>query len=161
MEQTRNYVDILVNSLERKLDVLNKLEVLESKEEDVFSNSKVSVEEVKNYMDKRDEYLNKLVQLDSGFEKLFQRVKEELNENKDVYKEEIVKMQKLIKEISSKSVSIQAVEERHKENYTKLFDRKKQDIVDFKKSNKTVTNYYKNMYNSHQEGSSYFLDKKK
>lgn len=161
MEQTRNYVDILVNSLERKLEVLTKLEILESKEEDVFSNSKVSVEEVKNYMDRRDEYINKLMQLDSGFEKLFQRVREEINDNKEAYKDEIIKMQQLIKEISSKSVSIQAVEGRHKEDYAKLFEKKKQDIVGFKKNNKSVTNYYKNMYNSHQEGSSYFLDKKK
>lgn len=161
MEQTRNYVDILVNSLERKLEVLTKLEILESKEEDVFSNSKVSVEEVKNYMGRRDEYINKLMQLDSGFEKLFQRVREEINDNKEAYKDEIIKMQQLIKEISSKSVSIQAVEGRHKEDYAKLFEKKKQDIVGFKKNNKSVTNYYKNMYNSHQEGSSYFLDKKK
>ena len=160
MEQTRNYVDILVSSLERKLDVLVKLEKLEAREEEIFSNDKVSVDDVKNFVDRRDEYLNKLIQLDTGFEKLFERVKVDITENKEMYREQIIHMQELIKQISSKSVSIQAEEARHKENYHCLFDKKKQDIVEFKKSNKTVSNYYKNTYDAHQEGSSYFLDKR-
>lgn len=161
MEQTRNYVDILVNSLERKLDVLTKLEALESREEELFSNDKVSVDEVKNFIDRRDEYLEKLVQLDDGFEKLYERVKVDISEDREAYKEQILRMQELIRQISSKSVSIQADEARHKESYRYLFDKKKQDIVEFKRSNKTVSNYYKNMYDAHQEGSSYFLDKRK
>lgn len=161
MEETRNYVDILVNSLERKLEVLTKLEALEAREEEIFSNDKVSVDEVKNFIDRRDEYLEKLVQLDNGFEKLYERVKIDIANDKEAYKEQIIHMQDLIKQISSKSVSIQAEEARHKDNYNDLFSKKRKEIVSFKRGNKTVANYYRNMYETHQEGNSYFLDKKK
>ena len=161
MEQTKSYVDILVNSLEKKIRVLQQLEDLMEREDELFANTHISAEEVSEIIDTRDEYLNKLEELDLGFEKLYERVKEEITSNKEMYKTEILGMQDLIREISSRTVKLQAAQTRNKERYTHLFSKKKHEIKEFKLSNKTVSNYYKNSYNAHQEGSSYFLDKKK
>lgn len=161
MEQTKSYVDILVNSLEKKARVLQQLEEIMIREDEVFGNTNIRAEEVSEIIDTRNEYLNKLEELDLGFEKLYERVKDEMASNKEIYKSEILRMQDLIRDISEKTVKLQAAQTRNKDRYTHLFSKKKHEIKEFKLSNKTVSNYYKNTYNAHQEGSSYFLDKKK
>ncbi|MBE5935014.1 MAG: flagellar protein FliT [Lachnospiraceae bacterium] len=161
MNETKNYIDILVDSLEKKYNTLVKIEEIEKKQEDVLLGKKVSATEFNDLFDEKGKYIEKLEELDLGFEKLYERVKEELGDNKDTYKEEILAMQDLIRKISDLTVSLQARQNRNKEKYMAFFSNKKQEIKQFKMSSKTVSNYYKNMYNSHQEGSSYFLDKKK
>ena len=161
MNQTKNYVDMLVNSLEKKYNTLLNMEKLEIKQEEFISNKKVTAEELSNLFDEKARYIEKLEELDLGFEKLYERTTIDIKDNKELYKEEILKMQDLIRKISDLTVSLQARQNRNKEKYKVFFENKKQEIKQFKKSSKTVSNYYKNMYNSHQEGSSYFLDKKK
>ena len=160
MRETKSYVDMLVNSLKKKYDTLLELEKLEKKQEALLQ-EEVTPEKIDNILNAKNDNMNKLEDLDLGFEKLYERAREDIAENKELYKEEIIKMQDLIRNISDLTASLRAMQTRNKERYMAFFDNKKHEVKQFKRSSNTVSNYYKNMYNSHQEGSSYFLDKKK
>ncbi len=161
MTRTKNYVDMLVNSLDKKYNTLLSIEKLEIKQEEAILNKKITPEELEEIFNEKGRCIEKLEELDLGFEQLYERTKIDIGENKELYKEEIIRMQDLIRKISDLTVSLQARQNRNRDRYVSFFENKKQEIKQFKKSSKTVSNYYKNMYNSHQEGSSYFLDKKK
>ena len=80
-------------------------------------------------------------------------------ENKETYKIQITSMQELIRQISEKSVKIETMEKMNQKEFELFISQKKNQIKNFKMSNKTVTNYYKNIGNI--ESNSYHLDKRK
>jgi flagellar biosynthesis/type III secretory pathway chaperone len=161
MNNTKSYVDMLVNSLNKKYEILRQLEKIEEKQEEAIFDSKVTPDKLNQLFDEKNKCIEKLEELDLGFEQLYERTREDILSDKEAYKEDILAMQDLIRKISDITVSLQARQTRNKEKYMAFFENKKKEIKTFKRSSKTVSNYYKNMYNSHQEGSSYFLDKKK
>lgn len=108
---------------------------------------------------KKDGLINQLNQLDDGFEKIYNHIREELLEYKNQYKSEIVIIQELIKQVTEKSMKLLTMEKQNKSKMDLFFLNKKSEIKNFKVSNQSVSNYYKNMANQHQ-GQSYFLDKK-
>ena len=161
MKETKSYIDMLINSLQKKYDVLVILDKNERKQEEALAGQKVTPDELNALFDEKNNCINKLEELDLGFERLYERTREEINANKDMYKKEIILMQDIIRRISDLTVSLQARQTRNRERYMAFFENKKQEVKKFKRSSKTVSSYYKNMYNSHQEGESYFLDRKK
>lgn len=68
--------------------------------------------------------------------------------------------QKLIQEIMDLSVSIQALEEQNKIRFPGCVMERRKQVNSIKANSRAVTNYYKNMPNTHQAGQSYFVDKK-
>ena len=152
---------MLINSLQKKYNVLVTLDKNERKQENALAGQEITPDELEALFDEKNNCISKLEELDLGFEKLYEKTREEITSNKEMYKEEIMHMQDLIRKISDLTVSLQARQTRNRERYMAFFDNKKQEVKKFRRSSKTVSSYYKNMYNSHQEGESYFLDKKK
>ena len=161
MKETKSYIDMLINSLQKKYNVLVTLDKNERKQENALAGQEITPDELEVLFDEKNNCISKLEELDLGFEKLYEKTREEIIGNKDMHKEEIMHMQDLIRKISDLTVSLQARQTRNRERYMAFFDNKKQEVKKFRRSSKTVSSYYKNMYNSHQEGESYFLDKKK
>ena len=98
---------------------------------------------------------------DEGFDAVFERVRSVLQTNKEAYRPQIVEMQNYIRVITDMSVELQGLEQSNKVLFDKFLHKKRNEIKDFNKSNKTAASYYQNMSNQHQSWQSYFLDKKK
>lgn len=153
------YVQILIDSLKRKNEVLIQLIEL-SKKQTIFINSlKDNEEDFNNIIDEKAKLIDTLNLLDSGFDKTFERVKVALQMDKALYKKEIEQMQKLIVEITSNSTKLQTIEARNKASMDMYFANKKGDIKKGRMGTKAAANYYKNMADKHQNGQSYFFNK--
>lgn len=160
MDSNRTYIEVLIHSLQKKVQVLDDVIALTKEQEILLEKSEsMDMDEFNQTIDKKGHLIDQINELNDGFEKLYDRIKEELK-NKKEYSMEIMQLQDLIKIVTEKSVKIQVVE---KQNYVKFqyyLKTKSTEIKEFKQSTKTVSSYYKNMASQHQ-GQSYFIDKKK
>lgn len=155
------YVKILVDTLEKKKETLEFLTMVTKEQEELLKSEPFSMEQFEETLDKKEKVIQNLNQLEDGFEAFYKRIELIIRTEKDNYKEELQRAQKLITEITDMSVRLQAMEARNKEKLTREFANQRQEIRSFKVSSQTAEKYYHNMANQHQEGQSYFMDRKK
>jgi hypothetical protein len=120
-----------------------------------------SVDKFDAAMEEKDKLINNLSILEDGFEALYQRVGTEFQTRSSEYQQYILRAQQLIRSITEKSVSLQVLEAKNKEKLLSFLAGKRQEIRSFKTNSHVADRYQQNMSNQHQEGQSYFLDKKK
>ncbi|MCQ2519430.1 MAG: flagellar protein FliT [Lachnospiraceae bacterium] len=142
---SNTYITALTESLEKKIEVLNKIHEKDEEQLSIAKTEPFSFEAFDKNVEEKDVLIYKLVKLDEGFEIVYENVKAELNANKDLYKEEIKKMQKLITDITALSTKIQAEEARNKAAMEAAFRNEKQRLKSSRSSVKAVNSYAKAM----------------
>jgi len=157
---TNQYLTILMESLQKKLKVLDEVQGYNEKQYRMFQENQVSFEDFDRYVDEKGMLIEKLTKLDEGFEMIYDKIAEELIGNKEKYAGQIKVLQQLIREVTDKSVSIQAQEARNKSAVEQYFRREKQEVGQKKRSSAAAMNYYKNMSNTNVVPPQ-FMDKKK
>ncbi|HHU72196.1 MAG TPA: flagellar protein FliT [Clostridiales bacterium] len=154
------YIDVLKDSLIKKVMVLDKLLEKTLLQEKIISTSPFSSDEFDQAYEDKEILILQLSELDEGFEQIYDHVKEILGNNKFEHKEDIIQLQNVIRQITDKSTELQSIEIRNKKKLDILFTNRKKEIKDYKINSQTASSYYKNMTDQHQ-GQSYFYDKKK
>lgn len=138
-------LSVLSESLDMKLDVLNKIQEYTEKQKAVFESDEPDVEEFDRLVDEKDKFVDKLIYLDDGFEKLYQDLSENLQNNREKYANQIKQLQTKISAITEISASIQAQEARNKKMIEDYFVTERQGIKKSRVSSKAAYDYYKNM----------------
>lgn len=154
------YLNILSQTLQKKNSILDKLLLLDKNQEMLAKSDTSTVEEFEEIMNQKASYLEELAQLDNGFELSYNRVKDDFGVYKDKYQKVIVTMQENIVSISKKVLELQRLEMQNRDSMQLKFSGMRKKIKDFNVSNKSVSNYYKNMSNAYN-GEAQFMDKKK
>lgn len=160
MEHETEYVQIMIDSLKKKVDILNQITALNAEQKELIRADVLDLEAFDVTVEKKGECIDTLTNLDSGFQKLYDRVKEALDGKMDTYKPQIQEMQDLISKIMQLSMSIQAEEERNKDTIKAHFAKLKKEVYQIKNSQKVAQNYYNSM-NKLNFVDPQFLDKKK
>jgi hypothetical protein len=140
-----SYVDVLLKSLENKIEILKKIKEKNKKQAEILKTKPFAAEEFDRNTSEKGNLISELSKLDDGFDVVYSRVREELANNKDKYRNEILKMQALISEITDRSVSIQAEERRNKTLVESVFADERKASKQSKKTSKVSLDYYKNM----------------
>lgn len=153
------YMDMLIECLEKKNQILDSLKVLNKKQTELIQDEDFSLNEFDNCVEQKGVMIDNILKLDSGFEGLYNRIGKTVAANPSEYKEQLAKMQKLITEVTEKSVSIQAEEERNKSLIEARFNREKNRIKSGRSQSKAAMDYYNNM-NKLNHVESQFWDKK-
>lgn len=144
MAEIRQYVDILLESLERKKTILQMIQKENGKQEEAIKkNSDLAAFD--HIVENKSRFIAELELLDSGFEKIYDRIREELPQAKDELRNEIARMQQLISEITDLNVRIQASEQRNKQLVEQYFSYARGKIRQAKKSVRAANDYYKSM----------------
>ena len=143
MQET--YIQIMLQSLEKKSRVLDQIIQLNEQQKTVLESADSPVEDFDETVEKKSALIEQMEQLDSGFEKLYDRVREELRTNKDTYKDQIRKMQDYIRAVTDKSVQIQTQEARNKELMTSKSARVKKQARQVRTNFKATSSYYQSM----------------
>ena len=159
MAEIRQYVNILVESLEKKKKVLQALQEENKKQEKAMKENS-DLEEFDRIVSYKEKLIREIQVLDGGFEKLYERIKDDLLAEKKQYASEIKKMQSLIVDVTELSVAIQASEQRNKQLVEQYFSYTRGKIRQAKKSVKVASEYYKSMNRMNYVDSA-LLDKKK
>ena len=153
-------LDMLEESLIKKLDILSKIEEEnEIQKEVLLSMDQERLSEFDQGVDKKGELIDQLDLLDDGFQTLFDKVKDEVNKNREQYKDKIRNMQELIQQITGKSASIEASERRNKKLAEKYFSSVRQELNTSKQTSAAAFNYYRTM-NNFKDIPPQFLDNK-
>ena len=143
MEQT--YVDIMIQSLNKKIKVLEEVKRVNVVQRDLLENDRADVDDFDVTVEAKSKLIEQMEQLDSGFDKLFERVREELQANKPAYTEQIKTMQTCIRRITDLSMEIQSQEAKNKDLMTQKFVSVRQKAKVVRTNSKAASQYYKNM----------------
>lgn len=160
MEKRNTYIDILIQSLEKKLVVLDKIIEMNIEQKGIWAEAELDTEALDANLQLKGELVDELNLLDEGFEEVYGRVKTELNENRENFKDEIKHMQELISKITEKSVTIKAEEERNRMAAEKKFSLMRNEMRHAKRSKSAATQYYSNMSKVNYVDAQ-FMDKRK
>lgn len=157
----KTYISILIDTLKKKEDVLLKLKEETAGQSLLLDAEEVDREAFNASLETKDKLLEKLAELDEGFMDLYKRVGEEMKNNTPEYATQVSKAQELIRRQTDITTELTAMEERNKNKLALYLTQGKQKIKDFKVSSSAAAAYYKNMSGKHQEGESYFFNRKK
>ena len=156
-----DYVVMLRESLEKKVDVLRVLNRRTHEQTQILQDPTSAPEDLEANMDQKQELIEAIDGLDKGFDILFKRVQAALEGHKEEYADEINIMKSLIKEITDLTVDIQATEQKNKEYAKTRFANVRKEIREIKKSHEAVSTYYQSMMAKRNTADPAFVDKKK
>ncbi len=157
--QDKEYIAVLVQSLEKKNEILDKIMAKNKEQKILFMDESSDPDRLEENMQEKSSLVDQLNELDEGFQQIYNRVKSVLQEDKESYKEGIRRMQKLITDITDKSATVQAQEQRNRDLAVKKFSSVKKGIRKARASNRVASQYYKSMANLNVIDSQ-FMDKK-
>lgn len=160
MDKGSTYITILIQSLEKKVLVLDKIIESNKEQREILSQEELDTDRFEANLDEKGRLIDELNLLDDGFQEIYNRVKDELGDNRELYKEEIKRMQKLISDITERSVTIRAEEERNRAVAAKQFDNMRDNIQAAKRSRQAANVYYSNMSRVNTVDAQ-FMDKRK
>lgn len=155
-----SYLNILKESLEKKLDVLKRIQEVSNVQADILKRDPFDAEEFDRTVNEKDLYVKELTGLDDGFEALYEKIREELIGNKQKYAVQIGQLKQLISEVTEKGIAIQVQESRNKAMVEAYFKKERQSIGTVRKSSKAAYGYYQNM-NGKNVTPPHFMDQKK
>ena len=155
------YISILIDSLKKKIEVLERLRDDTLKQEELLSRDELDFDAFNKTIDSKEKSLARLNELDDGFLEIYEKVAPLIKKDRESYENEITYMKELVRRVTDYSTTLTALEERNKIKLSIHLNRGKQRIKEYKQSSKTVAAYYKNMSGKHQDGDSYFFNREK
>lgn len=141
----QNCVQILVQSLEKKSQVLDKIIEQGNLQETILKQDKFDMDAFEKSIDEQNRLIEDLDKLDRGFESLYDRIREELLTHKEKYTVEIKRMKELIQQITDKVVIVNAAELRNKRMAENQFKKEKIAIQQSVSKSKVARDYYNSM----------------
>lgn len=158
--QEKEYLEVLIQSLKKKLMILNQLAVLNQDQRDILQDENADPDAFDINVRDKDRLIQQIVELDAGFDEVYAHIKSLMERDHSAYEEQLSQMRELIRLIMAKDASIRAQEQR---NYTlaqQKFASVKSKVREVKASQKMVNSYYQNMMRQ-SRGASQFMDNKK
>lgn len=158
--QEREYLELLIQSLKKKLLLLNQIIVLNQQQKEMLMDENLDPDTLDVNVREKDELITQVTQLDDGFDEVYAHIADLMKKNPSDYEEELDRMRELIRQIMAKDASIRADEQRNYELAQKKFARVKKQIREVKTSQKMVNRYYQNMMQQRQADIQYMDNKK-
>ena len=141
----QNGVQILLQSLEKKNQILDQLISHNELQERLLKEEELNLDQLDQMLDEQGRLVEELDQIDQGFETLHDRMREEIIGNKEKYRVQIGRMQECIQQITAKIATINAGNMRNKILAENQFKKQKQAIGSSVSKTKVARNYYNSM----------------
>lgn len=145
MEAINNYLQLMIESLQKKDKVLEDIKAIVLNQAEILSADVIDQTAFDNSMARKSDLINELDRLNDGFEKIYDRIKDALIADKDKYSSYIKQLQSLIATVSEKSILIQTMEERNRAKADSFFKSRQQEIKSLKRSNSVARSYQQTM----------------
>ena len=133
-----NQLTILSESLDKKLEVLQKIREYNKRQEEIFSAEKVDMSLFDDAVEEKQRLIDEVVRLDEGFEILYEKLAKELEGNRQRYAAQI-------RELQAKVAKVTEQEARNKKLVENYFARERAGIGQRRKNAKSAFDYYKSM----------------
>lgn len=158
--QEKEYLELLIQSLKKKLLILNKLSVLNQDQRDILQdeNSDPDAFEI-NVRDKED-LVKQITVLDAGFDEVYAHIKSLMEKEHGAYEPQLEQMRELIRQIMVRDAAVRTEEQRNYALAQRRFSSVKKQVREVKASQKLVNNYYQNMMKQNRFTPQYMDNKK-
>ena len=161
MSEVRVQVDLLVDTLTKKKQLLTEIRKYTIDQKAILSIEDFDLRAFNNIMSNKQVRIELLSKLDAGFEATFERVRNVLSTQPDIYRESILAMKTLIKEVNDIGIEIQVQEERNRSNFDAKSKGLKSEVKSLR-THKSAMKKYQNTYNSQRKADApHFFDSKK
>ena len=155
-----DYISIMVQSLQKKLEVLNGIIEKNVEQRQILEQEELDTAAIEQIIKLKSDLVDQIEFLDDGFEELYGRVKSLIETEKQEHKEEIQLMKQLITGITEKSVTIQSQEARNRKLVEQRFSQERKKVRSMRNTSTVANQYYKNMSRLNVVDAQ-FMDKKK
>ena len=155
-----DYISIMVQSLQKKLEVLNGIIEKNVEQRQILEQEELDTDAFEQNIKLKSDLVDQIEFLDDGFEELYGRVKSLIETEKQEHKEEIQLMKQLITGITEKSVTIQSQEARNRKLVEQRFSQERKKVRSMRNTSTVANQYYKNMSRLNVVDAQ-FMDKKK
>lgn len=142
---TEGYLQIMIESLEKKSQVLDKIIELNKVQAEISSHQPMDMKAYDKSMDDKGELIDEINRLDDGFTSTYELVKDAVQAEPDKYRKQVLALQELIRAAVDKGMTIETQEKRNKAALETVFRMKRQEIKQMKVSNTAAVKYYKAM----------------
>lgn len=163
MNSMDDYVQIMLDSLQRKARILDILIEKNKQQRDIVADKTfedINWDKFNILVAEKEAEINRIIDMDSGFQALYDKVSDQLKDNKDRYANQIKEMQNIIKTLEEKSIEIRTGEDRNRALIEQVMMGRKNTIRQARSSLKAVTSYYKSMQGGFGESDSIVNTKK-
>lgn len=158
--QEKEYLDVLIRSLRKKLVLLNRLSALNQEQKKLLQDENMTPDDFDINVRDKDDLISQIVTLDKGFDEVYAHIKDLMERDHSAYEEQLQEMRELIRLVMAKDASVRAEERRNYELAQQKFAGIKKKVREVKASQKMVNSYYRTMMGQ-ASGGSMFLDNKK
>lgn len=145
MRMTEDYLQIMIECLEKKIEVLDRVLELDKKQISIALEQPFDLEKYDKSMDEKGTLIDELNKLDDGFTSTYERVRDAVQADPEAYADKVRRMQDLIRMAVDKGVAVEAQEQRSKQAMQSAVNTKRREIRNIKVSNAAATQYYKAM----------------
>ncbi|MBQ6786323.1 MAG: hypothetical protein IJO85_01225 [Lachnospiraceae bacterium] len=142
---TEGYLQILIESLEKKNQVLDKIIELNKVQAEISSHQPMDMQAYDKSMDDKGELIDEINRLDDGFTSTYELIKNAVQAEPTKYRKQVLVLQELIRKAVDKGMAIEAQEKRNRAALETVFRMKRQEIKQMKVSNTAAVKYYKAM----------------
>lgn len=140
-----NSLNILAESLDKKIEVLKEIQAYNDKQEKVFTDEHPNMNSFDDAIEEKGRLIEKLEKLDEGFETLYAEVSDQLKNDRSRYTVQIRQLQDKITTITELSANIQAKEIRNKKLIEDYFSYQRKNLKKNRVNSKVAYGYYKSM----------------
>lgn len=141
---TEQYLNVMEESLEKKLQILKKIQEYNLRQQQILQAQDVELEQFDECVDRKGELIGELATLDSGFEALYDNLAKELQDGREKYADHIRRLQELVSDVMEQSVTIQAQEARNKKLVEDYFRKEKKQLGQTRRNSQAAYDYYRN-----------------
>lgn len=139
---TENYLQIMTESLEKKIEVLDRIYEINKHQFELSSARPFDAEAYDAIMDEKGKLIETLERLDDGFTTTYELIKDTVQKNPEQYRAQVLRMQELVRETVDKGVSIEAQEKRNKASMEVALSSKRMEMKEHRVSANAAVQYY-------------------
>lgn len=158
--QEKEYLELLIRSLKKKLLLLNKITVLNQEQRSILQDENADPDAFDINVRDKDRLIQQIVELDAGFNEVYAHIKELMEHDHSAYEEQLEEMRSLIRQIMANDAAVRADEQRNYKLAQQKFAAVKKQVREVRASQKVVNNYYRNMMKQSRYEPQY-MDRKK
>jgi len=151
MESTVNYLQILIDCLNKKEALMDRLLEKNKSQQECVKNKEyedVDWDAFNLLVSEKEVIIDKITEIDDGFEEVYERIRDEVTGNRQKYRVQVIKLQELITRLTDKGAQIQTGEERNRRIIDSIFQKTRQQIKTQRTTINAASNYYKTMSNA-------------
>lgn len=142
---TAQALDILRDTLLRKIEIMNALEDYTDKQSGLLAAEELDLDAFEEVTASKDVLVDQLSKLDDGFQSLYDSVADSIKADPKAFSAQVKALQELVTEVTDMSVSLEVAEKRNKATLDRRIAAVRTGMKRGRRSTAVAMNYYKQM----------------